>query len=293
MISTTIHRLSLFGQLVHYNPSVFIVPNFLLDDECNRLLRKAARNMKPSVNAYNIADESKRSSEVVYCPQRDAPTIVDKIASLLNCTAGQLEILQIIRYTKGQFFKPHNDGQSGAWSSSGFVDAGRLATVFIYLIDAPNGGETNFTSLEPPSEGDEVTILNDDGSWGGVTIKTANADSTFDGKYVVDGKEYVVPGIKPEQIQKKSTGRTLSIRPKKGMAVVHFPQSLSLELDVRTMHEGGMAIDEKWILATWMCVVILAILLYTELSESNAASGAAGGRRNARIPPCQMTCILR
>ena len=90
---------ALFGrtQLVHYNPDIFIVENFLTKDECERLLLKAARNMGPSTLAGGVSQQSTRMSEQVDCPQRDAPTIVGKLQSLLQCTAEQLEVLQIIR----------------------------------------------------------------------------------------------------------------------------------------------------------------------------------------------------
>ena len=93
-----IHSNALFGrtQLVHYNPDIFIVENFLTKDECERLLLKAARNMAPSLASYD-PEHPTRTSEQVYCPQRDAPTIVGKLQSLLQCTAEQLEVLQIIR----------------------------------------------------------------------------------------------------------------------------------------------------------------------------------------------------
>jgi prolyl 4-hydroxylase len=44
----------------------------------------------------------------------------------------------------------------------------------------------------------------------------------------------------------------LDIKPKRGMAVVHFPSDLELGEDDRTLHEGSIAVDEKWLLATWL-----------------------------------------
>ena len=44
----------------------------------------------------------------------------------------------------------------------------------------------------------------------------------------------------------------LEVRPEKGAAVVHFPETLGLEQDLRTEHEGAEAVDEKWLLATWV-----------------------------------------
>jgi prolyl 4-hydroxylase len=44
----------------------------------------------------------------------------------------------------------------------------------------------------------------------------------------------------------------LSIQPKKGTAVIHFPADLELREDTRTLHQGSPAIDEKWLLTTWV-----------------------------------------
>lgn len=47
-------------------------------------------------------------------------------------------------------------------------------------------------------------------------------------------------------------GKQLSITPQKGMAVLHFPTTNSFQEDPRTEHEGCPAVDDKWLLVTWM-----------------------------------------
>eukprot|EP00985_Skeletonema_marinoi_P004260 scaffold1867_cov80-Skeletonema_marinoi.AAC.5 len=44
----------------------------------------------------------------------------------------------------------------------------------------------------------------------------------------------------------------LAIQPKKGTAVIHFPADLELREDTRTLHQGAPAVDEKWLLTTWV-----------------------------------------
>ena len=44
----------------------------------------------------------------------------------------------------------------------------------------------------------------------------------------------------------------LSIKPEKGMACIHFPATMDYVLDGRTLHEGCPAVDDKWLLATWI-----------------------------------------
>ena len=44
----------------------------------------------------------------------------------------------------------------------------------------------------------------------------------------------------------------LSLKPRKGTAVIHFPSDLKGRPDERTLHQGSSAIDEKWLLVvTW------------------------------------------
>jgi prolyl 4-hydroxylase len=44
----------------------------------------------------------------------------------------------------------------------------------------------------------------------------------------------------------------LAIQPKKGTAVIHFPADVQMREDTRTLHQGSPAIDEKWLLTTWV-----------------------------------------
>mmetsp|Transcript_34844 Transcript_34844/g.74274 ORF Transcript_34844/g.74274 Transcript_34844/m.74274 type:complete len:535 (-) Transcript_34844:68-1672(-) len=44
----------------------------------------------------------------------------------------------------------------------------------------------------------------------------------------------------------------LEIQPRKGTAIIHFPADLKLREDTRTLHQGSPAVDEKWLLTTWV-----------------------------------------
>jgi prolyl 4-hydroxylase len=58
----------------------------------------------------------------------------------------------------------------------------------------------------------------------------------------------------------------LEIRPQKGTAVLHFPSTVGLEEDRRTVHEGSIAADEKWLLVTWLWRDSLHISAYDEVN---------------------------
>ena len=195
------------------DPDVYAVDDFLTADECNRIVAKCQPHMSPCVvtttsndndNGDDAAstgesaavvfgpDESRTSTESML-PRAEAPSVVSKLTSLLDCRPEQLEILQILRYEKGQEFKPHTDGFDGPVTASGFERSGRLVTIFCYLNDVKKGGHTEFPELN------------------------------------------------------------FSVAPKRGSAVVHFPATeTTLREDLRTVHSGMPAIDEKWLLATWV-----------------------------------------
>ena len=182
---------------VHSDPDIFLIDNFLSDAECDLLQAKALPHLQPSLvkNADTGALEENPSRTNMDCniPQREAPSIVDKILHATNGNdARQLEILQVLRYQKGQQFRPHTDGFEGPVTACGFHQSGRLVTFFCYLNDVDHGGHTHFTQLD------------------------------------------------------------LRIAPRKGMAVCFFPNTMGLEEDVRTEHEGSVAIDPKWLLVTWV-----------------------------------------
>jgi prolyl 4-hydroxylase len=126
--------------------------------------------------------------------QREIPSLVKKMCNLLNCDASQLERCSLIRYRRGEYYKPHCDEDEGPDSMNGFSDSHRLVTLQVFLNDVRRGGETNFTA----------------------------------------------PGVE------------LSVRPQKGMAVLHFPGSTDFKADPRTLHEGATVISTKWILVTWL-----------------------------------------
>ncbi len=56
----------------------------------------------------------------------------------------------------------------------------------------------------------------------------------------------------------------LEITPKRGRAIIHFPTSLDLVEDRRTEHQGSIAIDDKWILTSWIWKNFRADTRYAE-----------------------------
>lgn len=137
---------------LHKDPDILFVENFLTDDECDMLIEMVRPHMTPCLvkneQTGAIEADETRTSTNANIPQRDVPSIVEKITKLANCAAEQLEILQVLRYEPGQYFLPHTDGFDGPATASGFVDSARLATIFCYLNHVERGGESAFPLLD-------------------------------------------------------------------------------------------------------------------------------------------------
>lgn len=181
---------------IHRDPDIYAIPNFLAEDECDRIIAKARPHLQPCLIANDQTgmpeQDPVRTSTNANLPQAEVPAIVRKITNMARCSIKQLEILQVLHYDEGQEFKPHTDGFSGPFSACGFERSTRLATVFCYLNDVSEGGCTRFPELD------------------------------------------------------------LDIRPRKGTAVIHFPADENLREDKRTLHQGAPAVDDKWLLTTWV-----------------------------------------
>lgn len=138
--------------VVHQEPRMSVVPNFLTDEEAEHLLQLAEPSWTPSLvgsGTYKTADESKdlknkpsQNRTSYSCMLRSGQTDIVKgvefrLAQLAGIDVDYLERLNMVRYAPGQFFNKHHDGRF------------RPKTVFVYLNDLPegDGGETFFPEL--------------------------------------------------------------------------------------------------------------------------------------------------
>ena len=108
---------------IHESPDIYLIENFLSADECDRIIAKAEPLLTPCLVKNELTglveQDSSRTSTNANIKQAEAPSIVSKITNLASCSASQLEILQVLRYTEGQEFKPHTDGYLGTVSACG------------------------------------------------------------------------------------------------------------------------------------------------------------------------------
>lgn len=149
---TEIRRLT--GYVVSVDPKITVIPEFLSADECEYLITLAERSgftqslvgrgtssEYESVKSHALSNQTsanRTSMSVTLCMDDTDPimrSVESRLGQVVNLPVSQLESLVVVKYNPGQFFKRHHDGSF------------RLYTVFLYLNQVPEGGETRFEQL--------------------------------------------------------------------------------------------------------------------------------------------------
>lgn len=150
-------------------PKVFEVRNFLSTNETEEVMRLGqAQGLVVSKGVMQSADIKKgtsdadfRTSQQAWLTNDMAPVIGEldrRVADLTRVPASHNEAVQLLRYGEGQYYHGHMDwtelelypDQQRIWVDSQFGFQDRLATVFWYLNDVAEGGETIFPKHGQP-----------------------------------------------------------------------------------------------------------------------------------------------
>ena len=145
-------------ELIHSNPNVFFVRNFLSEGELNHFDRFCTNRCAIFKNSFTEDDSNnevvsdERTSMYTYL-NKGQDSIIRSIEARAAdlCGMGQehCEPLQIVSYTEGQKFETHHD--AGTLCDDGTVELvppRRLATLFLYLNKLPpDQGNTQFPDL--------------------------------------------------------------------------------------------------------------------------------------------------
>lgn len=240
-------------QLVHEEPYIFLVNNFASVEEC-RLLTSLHESSNAQPSATGPGQEALRTSTSVFPAETSIRWLRERIAALTNVQLGQLEPTKISMYAKGQYFKKHTD--ASFLNEKLFAYSARLAevdedgvqapcswpsrfcTCFIYLNDCASGGRTRFGWLDGAETMPGAGIFEQ-------CINALRSSHQSDGRPATNA----------------ATRKELSIPPRTGLAVVHFPTT-DLQMggcvpDPRTMHESETAVDPKCIIQQfiWPCEI--------------------------------------
>ena len=135
-------------------PPVYIVHDFLTNEECEILITEATPGLKRSIVVDGKAGKSpapSRTSESCYLLKDKTVWLGEKVTRLLSGKSHDTqEPPQVARYQKEQYYLPHFDAfdVTTAPGRECLLTGGqRVATVLMYLNDVPKKGGTFFPRL--------------------------------------------------------------------------------------------------------------------------------------------------
>eukprot|EP00934_Nitzschia_sp_Nitz4_P002182 Nitzschia sp. Nitz4//scaffold163_size50693//37346//38395//NITZ4_006993-RA/size50693-snap-gene-0.61-mRNA-1//1//CDS//3329538046//2182//frame0 len=140
-------------RLVHANPPIFCVENFVTEAECKFLIQAASDSFMPSPVVGKGSGEisATRTSSTCYLAREDVPDLMRKISALTGKPMEHCELPQVGRYEASQYYFQHFDAfnldeeDGRRFASNG---GQRTVTVLLYLNTVERGGATSFPGLQ-------------------------------------------------------------------------------------------------------------------------------------------------
>ncbi|KAL9247443.1 hypothetical protein vseg_020875 [Gypsophila vaccaria] len=138
-------------EIISWSPRIIVLHNFLSHEECDYLREIALPRLQVSTvvdtkTGKGVLSEVRTSSGMfLRHDERKYPIIeaIEKRISVYSQVPVENgELIQVLRYEKDQFYRPHHDFFSDSFN----VKRGgqRVATMLMYLSDNVEGGETYF-----------------------------------------------------------------------------------------------------------------------------------------------------
>lgn len=138
-------------EVISWSPRIIVLHNFLSMEECDYLRGLALPRLHTSTvvdtkTGKGIKSNVRTSSGMFLNPEeRKYPMIqaIEKRISVYSQVPVENgELIQVLRYEKSQFYKPHHDYFSDTFNLK--RGGQRIATMLMYLSDNVEGGETYF-----------------------------------------------------------------------------------------------------------------------------------------------------
>ena len=129
---------------------ITLLKDFVNDDEINHLIKIGTDLFKKSTvigkNEKSIIYLNIRTSETAFLPTNDliVSNIMDRVCNICNIKKHQIEPLQLLKYKQGQKYNHHYD----AFKKFNKEQGQRTETLFVYLNDNFEGGETDFPIIK-------------------------------------------------------------------------------------------------------------------------------------------------
>ncbi|KAG2400956.1 Prolyl 4-hydroxylase [Vigna angularis] len=138
-------------EVISWSPRIIVLHNFLSLEECDYLRALALPRLQISTvvdtkTGKGIKSNVRTSSGMFLNPQERKYAMVQAIEKRISVYS-QIpiengELMQVLRYEKNQYYKPHHDYFSDTFNLK--RGGQRIATMLMYLSDNVEGGETYF-----------------------------------------------------------------------------------------------------------------------------------------------------
>tara|TARA_B110000858_G_scaffold191056_1_gene239827 strand:+ start:646 stop:1194 length:549 start_codon:yes stop_codon:yes gene_type:complete len=156
--------------------------------EINLILNKSKNMLKKSHTVGSDNPTVRKSKSTFLAIDTDTDRLTSKIAHMVGLQDRICELVQVVRYDPGDYYKPHQDtccfetcrGKSD-------VDK-RIKTVIVYLNDDFQGGETCFPNLDmciEPKRGRALVFNTYD------MLNRCTRKALHEGRPVRDGTKYI------------------------------------------------------------------------------------------------------
>ncbi len=148
---------------------IFVLDDFLNEEECERLIAIIRNNLRPStiISHQKEPDHTFRTSHTCDLHTRTDPLVAEidtRICRYIGINPSYSEVMQGQYYEVGEEFKPHTDYfEAEALEKLGDVRGERTWTFLIFLNNTERGGGTRFTHLDRtfmPQLGQAITWNN-------------------------------------------------------------------------------------------------------------------------------------
>ena len=227
-------------QLLSWSPRIFLHEDLLTGPEADSLVEysKHVFAERPSTNMGE--QRGSRTSSTFWMnstvEQTDSMlrTLLQRMHEAVMVPLHHGEELQISRYRKGEKYEFHHDTDQRL---------ARILTILIYLSDVREGGETIFPfAIAAQADGKHELLSSEPPLPPPVDLNNLRKS-----------------GIKPMAPYcaraRNGTADFVTVRPRKGAAVVFYSMSPGLQIDERAWHGACPVIsrdDEKWVAQRWI-----------------------------------------
>lgn len=269
-------------QRVHSNPDIFVIRDFLDVKSCNDIIEKAKdKSLERSPVAYaGWSEDFKDLVELAakgpvawlsligaWAQVKDS-TSANQISLVTHSLQNYAVLLAVACAVIAAFTKSRADGLKELRTSTSTTlddlsDTTSGTTKFVQkaaqlfdgkplrqeaaLFEAPTVIRYEADQVLAPHFDANRSAETEDANRGGQTLATliVYLNDVGAGGLTRFGRLPPAPGFEEEGETK------LTVRPKKGDAILFFPADAAGRFDERTEHEGCPAVDEKWIARIW------------------------------------------